>query len=269
MHVSGSTVLITGATGGLGRTLARAFASRGADLLLTGRRAEPLRKLADSVGGRAIVADLNDREDLARLAEEAAGVDILIANAAQSSSGPVLESPLADIDRSLEVNLRAPIALARMLGPGMVEARRGHIVLVGSLSGRTASPGAALYNATKFGLRGFAHALRQELHGSGVGVSIVQPGFVRDVGMFADSGATLPPGVRTVSPGQVAAATIRAVERDRGEVTIAPLELRLSGVIGGLFPGVAGAVQRRVGARTMREMAEARRSGDGDGSTAD
>ncbi|KUJ68381.1 oxidoreductase [Streptomyces albus subsp. albus] len=261
MRISGSTVLITGATGGIGQTLARSFAARGASLLLTGRRDEVLRPLAESLGARAISADLSDRGEVARLAEEAAGADILIANAALPSSGEVLDYSTEQLDRALEVNLRAPIALARLLAPRMVRDRRGHIVMIGSISGRAASPGASLYNASKFGLRGFALGLRQDLHGTGVGVSIVQPGFVRDAGMFADSGVEVPAGVRTVTPRQVAAATFRAIEADRAEVNIAPLELRLSSAVGGLFPTLAASVQRRLVAdRTLRQLTEGQRS---------
>ncbi|MBH5333610.1 SDR family NAD(P)-dependent oxidoreductase [Streptomyces pactum] len=261
MRISGSTVLITGATGGIGRTLARAFAARGASLLLTGRRPDALHPLAGSLGARAVVADLSDRDEVRRLADEAADVDILIANAALPSSGEMLDYSAEQLDRALEVNLRAPIMLARLLAPRMVRAGRGHLVMIGSIAGRTASPGASLYNASKFGLRGFAHGLRQDLHGTGVGVSIVQPGFVRGAGMFADSGAVPPAGMRTVSPGQVAAAALRAVEHNRAEVNIAPLELRLGTAIGGLFPGLAASLQRRiVPDGTLRQMTEGQRA---------
>lgn len=260
MRIPGSTVLITGATGGIGRTLARAFAARGASLLLTGRRPDALRSLADSLGARHTVADLSDRDDVRRLADEATEVDVLVANAALPSSGEVLEYSAEQLDRALEVNLRAPIMLARLLTPRMVKAGHGHVVMIGSIAGRTASPAASLYNASKFGLRGFAHGLRQDLHATGVGVSIVQPGFVRDAGMFADSGAVTPAGVRTVSPRQVAAATIRAVEQNRAEVNIAPLELRLGTAIGGLFPGLAATLQRRmVPDGTLRQLTEGQR----------
>ncbi|MDT0546412.1 MULTISPECIES: SDR family NAD(P)-dependent oxidoreductase [Streptomyces] len=260
MRIAGATVLLTGATGGLGQSLARAFAARGAKLLLTGRREDVLRPLADRLGARAVVADLAERDQLERLIDEAAETDILIANAALQSSGKVLGYAPEQLDRALEVNLHAPLQLARALAPRMVAAGSGHIVMIGSLSGRTASPGAALYNATKFGLRGFALGLRQDLHGTGVGVSVVQPGFVRDTGMFADSGATTPPGVRTVSARQVAVATLRAVERDRAEVNIAPLELRLGSALGGLFPSLAAVAQRGAGAdRTARQLSEGQR----------
>src|SRR5215207_11367328 len=95
-----------------------------------------------------------------------------------------------------------------------------------SLSGRAPVAGGSLYAATKFGLRGFGASLRADLRGTGVGVSIVSPGFVHAAGMFAESGAELPHGLRTVSPERVADATVAVVERDRGEVTVEPIELR-------------------------------------------
>jgi short-subunit dehydrogenase len=260
MRIQGSAVLLTGATGGIGQALARAFAARGARLLLTGRRGEVLEPLADRLGARAVVADLADRGDLDRLVGEAAGTDILIANAALPASGPVLDYSPAELDRAMEVNLRAPLMLTRLLAPPMVAAGAGHVVLIGSLSGRTASPGASLYNAAKFGLRGFGHGLRQDLHGTGVGVSVVQPGFVGDAGMFAESGATPPAGARTVPVRKVAAATVRAVERNQAEVNVAPVELRVLTAVGGLFPGLAARAQRAMGAdETTSRMAEGQR----------
>ncbi|GDY58806.1 beta-ketoacyl-ACP reductase [Streptomyces violaceusniger] len=140
MRIAGTTVLLTGATGGIGQTLARAFAAKGAKLLLTGRREEVLRPLAERLGGRAIVADLAERSDVERLVEEAAEARILIANAALPSSGPVLDYRPEELDRALDVNLRAPVLLSRLMAPRMVEAGSGHLVMIGSLSGRTASP---------------------------------------------------------------------------------------------------------------------------------
>ena len=262
MRISGTTVLLTGATGGIGQTLARALAAKGAKLLLTGRREEVLRPLAERLGARPLVADLADRSDLERLVEEAEAADtrILIANAALPSSGDVLGYDTEHLDRALDVNLRAPLLLSRLMAPRMVAAGSGQLVMIGSLSGRTASPGAALYNAAKFGLRGFALGLRQDLHGTGVGVTLVQPGFVGDAGMFADSGAVTPPGVRTITTRRVAAATLRAIERNRGEVNVAPLELRFGSALGGLFPTLAERAQRQAGAgKTSRQLADGQR----------
>ena len=189
MRIAGSTVLLTGATGGIGRTIARELAAKGAKLLLTGRRADALEAAAAEFGGPSVVADLADPAQVEHLAEACAHTDILIANAALPSSGDVLDYTPEQVDRALAVNLRAPVMLARLLAPRMVEEGRGHIAFVGSISGKAATRSTSLYNATKFGLRGFSHAFRQDLHGTGVGVSVVQPGFVRDAGMFADTGA--------------------------------------------------------------------------------
>lgn len=241
--VSG-TVLLTGASGGLGQTIARAFAARGAQLVLTGRRVDSLERLAAEVGGRSIACDLAVPEQLERLVAEVGEVDILVANAGLPASGHFGSFSIAQIDTMLDVNLRAPIALAHALTPAMVARRRGHLVFISSLGGRAASPRASMYNATKFGLRGFALGLRQDLWRDGVGVSVVSPGFVRDAGMFADAGVKLLPGVGTTTSGAVAAAVIRAVERNRAEVTVAPVAMRVASSFASVAPGVADAAQR-------------------------
>ncbi|MFJ5550095.1 SDR family NAD(P)-dependent oxidoreductase [Streptomyces sp. NPDC093225] len=262
MDVSGSNVLLTGATGGIGGALAAGLASHGARLTVTGRRADALKAAADAHGARAVVADLAVRTDVARLAETCADTDVLVANAALPASGDLLDYTEDQLDRALDVNLRAPVLLTRLLLPHMVARGRGHVVLVGSISGKAASRSTSLYNATKFGLRGFALALRQDLAGTGVGVSLVQPGFVRDAGMFADTGAATPNGIRTVAPGQVAEAVVRAVRRDLCEVNVAPLELRLLSAVAGQFPRFAERVQARSGGvdGLVRQIVDAQRS---------
>ena len=244
MQVSGSRVLLTGASGGIGNALALAFAEAGAAVVVSGRREQELTALADRIGGTAVVADLAQRSDVSRLLEAAGDVDILIANAALPASGLLSDFTAEQVDRALEVNLRAPIAMAHALAPTMVARGSGSLVFVSSLAGLAASKGTSLYNATKFGLRGFALALRQDLHGTGVGVSVVLPGFISDAGMFADSGATPPPGFGTRTPEQVAQATLEAVQKDKGEVLVAPPLDRVGARIGGLAPGLAARIQR-------------------------
>ncbi len=126
--------------------------------------------------------------------------------------------------------------LTRALVPQMVARGAGHVVFMSSLAGKSPTAGASLYNATKFGLRGFAGALRAELHGTGVGVSAIFPGFIRDAGMFHDANVKLPFGVGTKSPEQVADAILRAIERNSGEIDVAPLGLRIGSVFGGVAP---------------------------------
>ena len=258
MQLAGRTILLTGATGGLGHAIAQAFTARGARLVLTGRRPEVLESLASSLPDAVVApADLTDPASVRALAEAHPAVDVVVANAAMPGSGRLESFTEEQIDRVLDVNLRAPIVLSRLYLPSMRARGSGHFVFMSSLSGRAPVAGAALYAATKFGLRGFGASLRADLHGTGIGVSIVSPGFVHDAGMFAESGAELPPGFRTVSPEQVADATISAVERDRGEVTVAPLELRLGTALAAVAPDLASKVSNRLGAERIAErMAE-------------
>jgi short-subunit dehydrogenase len=258
MRIAGSTVLLTGATGGIGHAIARDLVQKDAKLVLTGRRGDALERVAAEFHARAVVADLADPDDVTRLASECADADILVANAALPSSGDLRDYSPEQVDRALAVNLRAPIMLSRLLAPHMAEIGRGHIALIGSISGKAATRSSSLYTAAKFGLRGFAFAFRQDLHGTGVAVSLIQPGLVRDAGMFAATGARPPRGIRTVSPEQVAAGVVRAIERDLGEVNVAPLELRLLSAIAVQFPELAERMQRYSGAnRTIRQVAEA------------
>jgi uncharacterized protein len=245
------TVLLTGASGGIGHAIARAVAPFAADLVLSGRRTDVLEPLATELGARVVPADLAVREDVERLAEQAGAVDVLIANAGVSAGGLLGELTQEQIDRMLEVNLRAPIALARALTPGMVQRGRGHIVLMSSLQGKAAAPVSSVYCATKFGLRGFALGLREDLHRHGVGVSVVLPGFIRDAGMFADSGARLPPGIGTRSPQDVASAVVSVIERNRAEIDVAPFGLRVGTAVASIAPALSAAVSRRLGSERI------------------
>jgi short-subunit dehydrogenase len=240
MELSGRTALLTGATGGLGRAIAQALAERGAKLVLSGRKAEALEALATelpSEGHRVLPADLAESGAAEKLAADAAQVDVLVANAGLPGAGLLTDFTPEQMMRALRVNLEAPMLMARALFPAMVERGSGHLVFVSSLSGKVASPRSSIYNATKFGLRGFALGLRADLAAKGVGVSLVSPGFVREAGMFADSGAKLPPGIGTARPEQVGAAVVRVIERDKVELSVAPLPQRVMSHFGLVIPG--------------------------------
>ena len=247
MNISGRTALVTGASGGLGQAIARALAGAGAQLVLSGRRGDVLEGLASELGAQVAPADLSDPDAVRSLAAAHADVDILVANAGLPASGRLASFSEEQIDRALDVNLRAPMVLAHALAPAMAARRSGHIVFMSSLAGKTAAAGTSVYSATKFGLRGFAGALRAELHGSGVGVSAIFPGFIRDAGMFEDADVTLPRGTGTKTPKQVAKATLRAIERNRGEIDVAPVALKLGAAISGIAPELAATVTRKAG----------------------
>jgi short-subunit dehydrogenase len=246
MNLSGRKALLTGATGGLGRAIALALAQRGAQVALSARKREALEELAAELPGSGhsvLPADLAGPDAAERLAAEAAGTEILVANAGLPGAGRLDEFSAEEVKRALRVNLEAPMLMARALYPAMLETGSGHLVFVASLSGKAASPRSSVYNATKFGLRGFALGLRADISPRGVGVSLVSPGFIREAGMFADSGAKPPPGMGTSTPEQVAAATVKAIERNKVEVTVAPLTQRIGAHLALVSPSISDKAQ--------------------------
>ena len=260
IDLQGSTALVTGATGGIGQAIVRALHDRGATVIASGRKREVLDELAAGLQGvEPLVADLSDPAQVSALVE-GRRIDVLVANAALPASGRLDSFSAEEIDRALDVNLRAPMQLAWTLIPPMVERGSGHLVFISSLSGKMASAGASVYNATKFGLRGFSFALNEELRGTGVGATTVFPGFIRDAGMFADSGAKLPPGVGTRTPDQVAKAVIRGIDKCRAEIDVAPLSLASGARLFGVAPGLVAGINRRLGSDPLAErIAEGQR----------
>jgi short-subunit dehydrogenase len=232
-------------------------------MILSARDAAELERLAAELPGdghRALPADLAEEGAAERLAAEAGVVEVLVANAGVSGTGRLDDFTPEEMGVALRVNLEAPMLLARSLAPAMVERGAGQLVFVASLSGKAASPRSSVYNATKFGLRGFALGLREDLRDTGVGVSTVFPGFISDAGMFHESGAKLPGYVAMKTPEDVAAAVVRAIERNRAEIDVAPLGLRLGTAVAGLLPELSGRVQRRLGSLEIAEsMAEGQR----------
>lgn len=264
MDLAGKTALLTGATGGLGQAIASALAGRGATLVLSARKAEALRELADSLPGehRFAPADLALEGAAERLASDAGAVDCLVANAGLPGTGKLESFTPEEVTRAVRVNLEAPMILARALAPGMSERGDGHLVFISSLAGKAPSPRSAVYCGTKFGLRGFALSLRADLARTGVGVSLVVPGFIREAGMFAESGAK-PAGLGTSTPDQVAAAVVKAIERNRVEVAVAPRRQRALAHFALASPraamrAIAGGTARRTADRVAEGQADKR-----------
>jgi short-subunit dehydrogenase len=242
MELAGRKALLTGATGGLGRAIALALAERGAKLTLSGRKAAALEELAAELPGqghRALAADLGEAGAAERLAAEAGEIEVLVANAGLPGSGRLPEYSSEQLVKALRVNLEAPMLLARAVEPQMIERGQGQMVFVSSLSGKSATPLSSIYNATKFGLRGFALGLRTDLDPLGIGVSLVSPGTIREAGMYADSGAKPLPGLGTSSPQQVSAAVVKAIEQNKVEITVAPIRQRVLAHFALATPGIS------------------------------
>jgi short-subunit dehydrogenase len=259
MKLTGATALLTGATGGLGRAIAKALADRGAALVLSGRSAATLEQLAGELPGEGhitVPADLSQPGAASKLAADAGEVDVLIANAGLPGTGLLTDFSEEEVERALRVNLESPMIMARALMGPMSERGHGHMVFIASLSGKAASPRGSLYNATKFGLRGFAFGLRSDLAPRGVGVSVVAPGFVRDAGMFADSGAKPPPGLGTTTPQRVGEAVVRAIEKDKLEIAVAPLQQRFAAHLALATPAFSVRAQSSgMARRTVEDLA--------------
>jgi short-subunit dehydrogenase len=256
VNLDGKRVLLSGATGGLGRAIAQELAGHGAKLVLSSRKKDDLQELAESLPGGArrhevVVADLAVSGAAEKLVEDAGDVDALVANAALPASGKLDDFSSTEVQRAIRVNFESPILMARALAPKLAEKGEGHLVFISSLSGKVGSPRASLYSSTKFGLRGFAFGLREDMRPHGVGVSIVSPGFVRGAGMWADADVKPPPMIGTTTPEKVGQAVARAIERNRNEITVAPWRQRFIAEVGYRHPEFAGRMQQRGGAEQI------------------
>ena len=182
--LTGKTALVTGASGGIGGAIARAFHAQGAVVVLSGTRREALAALAGELGGRAhaVAADLSDPasvDGLVALAEEAAGpLDILVANAGVTRDGLLLRMKDADWDTVMRVNLESYFRLSRAALKGMFKRRAGRIVGITSVVGVTGNPGQANYAASKAGMIGFSKSLAAEVGSRGITVNCIAPGFI-------------------------------------------------------------------------------------------
>lgn len=239
--LSDKVVIITGASSGIGRALAFAFAQRGARVVLVARTAERLeavRREIEPYSADALVipADITDeaqrQQVVDRTLETFGRIDILVNNAGYSLIGPAQDQDLAKVRGMLELNLWAPIRLTQMVLPVMLENHHGYIMNIGSALGRVAMPLFAPYVASKVGLSGFSDALRRELAGTGVHVTLVLPGWTRTEMIAPGAEEILERYGYTVEhPDEVAEGAILGLVRGENEVVLGGLLAKL-GVLG-------------------------------------
>ena len=192
------TVILTGGSEGVGAAAARLFAQAGANLMLVARNRKNLEAIAAELRDKARVAifpmDVSDAdacEDLVKKTlYEFGRIDVLVNNAGFHARGDVESVTADELARTIDVNLRAPIVLMRLVLPHIRESGGGAIVNVASLAGRTPVPGSAAYSASKFGLRAFTFSLAEEIRDSGIKLAVVSPGPIATQFILADIDTT-------------------------------------------------------------------------------
>jgi short-subunit dehydrogenase len=249
-YFRGRTALITGASSGIGRDLALNLAGMGARVALLARRRTMLEDLAReiaTVGNEplVLVADVTRREDCVAAVDRALGdfghLDILINSAGIMEPGPVEALDGAALERMMRVNLFGTLHMMQAVLPAMRQARAGNIVNIASLAGRRGMPPLGGYCATKFAVVGLTEALRVELYGSGVKISLVMPGVIdtpmTQGGAGVDQLKGVPAGLYAMPVQWVTSAAIAAIVFGLTEVDVPPGAAILE-KIGALMPGL-------------------------------
>jgi short-subunit dehydrogenase len=269
--MDGRNVIVTGASHGIGVYIARALAARGANLLLVARSEPELARVAAELGdGRVKVAyaavDLADPDAaehvVAAAAAELPHVDVLVNNAAVELQRRFHTLDVDEIEDVIRVDLTTPIALSRLLLPGMLDRGYGRIVNISSIAGRVGFPLKEAYAASKDGLIAFGRVLRNDYRHAGVSASTIVLGAVKDAGIGQRTIDEL--GLETntafmVTPERVAKAVVQAIEKDRAELVVMPGPGRFVKALLDLFPSFGPAMTRLSGGGAfMSEVADRR-----------
>lgn len=225
----GKTVLLTGASRGIGRVIARAVAAEAATVVCVARSQrglDDLREEIRSIGGSIenIAWDLSEISSLPQLINQVEAqvspVDILINNAGIEIYRAFQDYTTSELQTVLNVNLLAVMELTRLVLPGMIQRKSGHIVNIASNAAKKGHPFDSAYSASKAGLLIWADAIRQELIDSGVEVSSICPGYVEQCGMMVDTGIPAPKLAGASTPEAVATAVIRAIQHNQAEIVV-------------------------------------------------
>ena len=250
--VAGRSVLITGAAGGLGTTIATALSRQGALLMLVDIDAAALLALRERLSCHALVADISEDDDRRRIVAHCERVehvpDVLINNAGVEKASEFAGLEGEAIRHALEVNLVGAVLLTRALLPGMLARGQGHVVNMASMAGIKAVPYNAVYNTAKAGLAAFSLSLSKELEGSGVAATVICPSAVTRVGMWARASDRLTPNrlveSSVVTPEHVAAAVVRALAERPRRILVASALVRAGALLSALSPRVDALTDR-------------------------
>ena len=252
IRLSGAVVVVTGGARGIGRATAARCAAEGARVWIGDVDGAAVTATTAELGVRGAHLDVADAESFAGFLEQVAAdgpVDMLVNNAGIMQTGAFLDLPLAGHTREIGVNLLGVVHGMRLVLPGMVERRRGHVVNLASMAGKITTPQMATYCATKFAVAALSRAVRAELAGTGVTVSTVLPAAVRtDLTARFTLGALVP----TSEPEDVAATVVATARRFRAETQV-PRWLPPMGVVEQAVPaGLLDLVKRTAVARALR-----------------
>lgn len=227
--ITGKTALVTGASRGVGESICYALAKKQAAVVGIARSKEGLDKVCsniEAIGGCGLgipfdIGNIQSLSDLVQQVGQVAGsVDILINNAAIEKYQPFQNYSSLDLQCILATNLVAAMELTRLLLPQMIQKGSGHIVNIASLAGKKGTPYNSIYSASKAGLLMWADSVRQELVGTGVGISVLCPGYISQRGMSVDTGVPIPKLAGTSTPDDLAIAVIKAIERNKAELIV-------------------------------------------------
>jgi short-subunit dehydrogenase len=256
MLLSGSVVIVTGASRGIGAATSRLLAARGAQVVCAGRDGAALEEVAAETGGSVVVADLADPAAPDRIVAHAVAehgrLDALVANAGVGYAGEFAAMPAERVGYLVDVNVRAPMLLglaavnAIMATRADAGGRGGAVVFVSSIAGAVGVPGETVYSASKTAVDAFATSLREELRPAGITVSTVAPGVV-DTGFFESRGAPYDRSFpRPITPERVAAIVVRALETGV-ERQIEPRWLAVPARLAAVTPRLYRRLARRFG----------------------
>ena len=261
-ELDGRVALVTGASRGIGEVIAWALRAEGMRLVLAARSRTELERVAGSLdhGGQTVhvvecdVRDPASCEAAVRSATARFGVlDVLVNNAGVETPEPFAEMSMERIAQLVEVNVLGVMRMTRAALPHFLDRGQGNIVNLASLAGLLPIPYNTVYSATKHAVVGFSDSLRLELEATGVIVSSVSPGFVREVGMFTRYGQSAPALAGTSAPEEVAQAVVRALRRGSRNELVVPVRARPVPALRALAPGLVARGMRLGGVYQMLE----------------